>query len=356
MTFRFTISRPAPPRLSLLLGLHLWALALLLSAPTSAQSMNFDLGQAAGLGQPQAGFGGAAGQPGLWNYVLGTQGLFGNFVDVNSNATVVDLSVSTGTSGRCQFSCTGAQPDGSDNDVLMDDYCRFNGTLNLEVRNLLPGHYSVYVYAWAPDQVQARTKVYGEDLGGAWPANNQQMLNRTYTVKHNVPVARGTAMKIKLEVGVSVGTLNGLQIVHTSSTIGTSYCPTVPNSTGDSARMIALGSDAALENFLYVSCTNMPENSFCLFITSQTPAAVPAAGMGYLCVGGAVARGVGGQIFHTGSDGFVTTAVDLTAHPTPTGTTSVQPGETWYIQCWMRDAIGGVATSNTSDGVGITFI
>ncbi|MFT7075470.1 MAG: hypothetical protein ACJA0P_001476 [Planctomycetota bacterium] len=79
---------------------------------------------------------------------------------------------------------------GSNKDALMDDFCRFNGTLDLEVRNLLPGHYSVYVYARAPDQLQARAKVYGTDLGGAWPAHNRQLLDRTYTVKHNVPVAR----------------------------------------------------------------------------------------------------------------------------------------------------------------------
>ncbi|MEL6430088.1 MAG: hypothetical protein AAFZ87_03585 [Planctomycetota bacterium] len=47
-------------------------------------------------------------------------------------------------------------------------------------------------------------------------------------------------------------------------------------------------------------------------------------------------------------------ALDLTAAATPSGFTSVQPGDTWYFQAWHRDSNPGV-TSNFTDGVRVQF-
>jgi hypothetical protein len=52
--------------------------------------------------------------------------------------------------------------------------------------------------------------------------------------------------------------------------------------------------------------------------------------------------------------------LDLTQTPTPTGFVVVAAGETWHFQTWHfqtwhRDAVGGVATSNFTDAVSITF-
>jgi hypothetical protein len=33
----------------------------------------------------------------------------------------------------------------------------------------------------------------------------------------------------------------------------------------------------------------------------------------------------------------------------------VLAGQTWNFQCWFRDAVGGVATSNFTDGLSILF-
>ena len=47
--------------------------------------------------------------------------------------------------------------------------------------------------------------------------------------------------------------------------------------------------------------------------------------------------------------------VDLTALPRPNGTHSVVAGETWNFQCWFRDKVGGMTTSNFTDGIEILF-
>jgi hypothetical protein len=82
----------------------------------------------------------------------------------------------------------------------------------------------------------------------------------------------------------------------------------------------------------------------------------PGGSQGNLCLGGSIGRYVGpGQIQQSGSTGTVSLAIDLAQHPTPTGLVGVLPGETWNFQCWYRDAVGGMATSNFSDGYEVTF-
>ncbi len=41
--------------------------------------------------------------------------------------------------------------------------------------------------------------------------------------------------------------------------------------------------------------------------------------------------------------------------PTPNGFVVAQVGETWNFQGWYRDAVGGSATSNFTDGIEIVF-
>jgi len=51
----------------------------------------------------------------------------------------------------------------------------------------------------------------------------------------------------------------------------------------------------------------------------------------------------------------VNVTADLTVMPQPSGAVAVLPGETWSLQCWYRDAVGGSATSNFSDGLAVLF-
>ena len=58
---------------------------------------------------------------------------------------------------------------------------------------------------------------------------------------------------------------------------------------------------------------------------------------------------------NAGPDGTYTLALDLSAIPTPTGSTAATPGETWCFQAWHRDAAIGQGTSNFTDAVAVTF-
>ena len=141
--------------------------------------------------------------------------------------------------------------------------------------------------------------------------------------------------------------------------VGTNYCAAAMNSTGMVAEISGSGSASATANMLTIECNQMPTNSFAYFLTSQMQGfvAMPGGSMGNLCLGGAIGRYVGpGQIQNSGASGSVSLMLDLMMHPTPTGPVQVMPGETWNFTTWFRDAVGGQATSNFSNGLEVTFI
>ncbi|MEM1450357.1 MAG: hypothetical protein AAGI22_14670 [Planctomycetota bacterium] len=143
------------------------------------------------------------------------------------------------------------------------------------------------------------------------------------------------------------------------ATIGTNYCVAAPNSTGATGSISATGSLVATENNVTLSASMLPTTSFGFFLTSQTQGFVvgPGGSQGNLCLGGAVGRYVGaGQIQNTGQTGGFELTLDLTQTPTPVGFVTVQAGETWNFQAWHRDAVGGSATSNFTDGLEIAFL
>jgi len=144
-----------------------------------------------------------------------------------------------------------------------------------------------------------------------------------------------------------------------STSIGTNYClPGVANSTGAPAHTIAEGSASAAANDVTLVTTSLPLSSFGYYLTSLTQGTVvgPGGSQGVLCLGGSIGRYVGpGQIKNSGALGRVSLRVNLLAHPTPTGSVSVQAGQTWRFQLWYRDA-NPTVTSNFSDGLAITFL
>ena len=140
--------------------------------------------------------------------------------------------------------------------------------------------------------------------------------------------------------------------------LGTNYCTAVPNSTGTSSVMSASGSSVAADNDVTLTATQMPTAAFGFFLVSQVQgfAMNPGGSAGNLCLGGSIGRYVGpGQIQNSGMLGEISLALDLTAVPQPTGAVAVAPGETWNFQAWYRDAVGGTAVSNFSDGLSILF-
>jgi len=137
--------------------------------------------------------------------------------------------------------------------------------------------------------------------------------------------------------------------------LGTNYCtPAVPNSTGLSAGMQALGSDVVVDGRFYLRAINMPPGRFGFFLASLTQDHIPNPGgsHGDLCLGGQLIR-----IFRstqpTGSAGSFVLQLNLaqlSIHPPE----SVLPGETWNFQAWYRDKHPTV-TSNFTDGISVLF-
>ncbi|MEM1449837.1 MAG: VCBS repeat-containing protein [Planctomycetota bacterium] len=139
--------------------------------------------------------------------------------------------------------------------------------------------------------------------------------------------------------------------------VGTTYCgPAVLNSTGVAARLLGAGSDEIARNELRLLARDVPVGSTGLFLVANASGLVPMAGgsAGTLCLGGAIGRYVGpGAVQPANDDGLLTLDVDLTSFPSPTGPVTPLPGTLWYFQAWYRDAVGGVPTSNFTNGLAV---
>jgi len=144
-----------------------------------------------------------------------------------------------------------------------------------------------------------------------------------------------------------------------TNSIGTSYCgPGVPNSTGASSDLSAEGTVSVALNDVTLIASDLPQNSFGFFLVSSTQGFTtnPGGSAGNLCLSGAIGRYVGpGQILNAGSAGGFSLAIDLAAIPSPNGFISAMPGDVFNFQTWHRDAVGGSATSNFTNGVEIMF-
>lgn len=136
------------------------------------------------------------------------------------------------------------------------------------------------------------------------------------------------------------------------TSIGVNFCgPAVPNSSGNSGVIVALGSDRVADNCVTLSASGLALNQFSYFVTSQTQGFVnPPGSQGNLCLGGTIGR-YSADVLFTGVDGAVSLPIDLQSLPLGGGT-AVLPGQTWNFQLWFRD-VG--STSNFTDGVAVLF-
>ena len=120
----------------------------------------------------------------------------------------------------------------------------------------------------------------------------------------------------------------------------------------------ATGSATVASNNLTLEASSLPLNAFGFFLASRTQGSVnqPGGSQGVLCLGGQIGRYVGpGQIKNSGATGAFSLALNLAQTPTPTGPVAIAAGETWNFQCWYRDAVGGSATSNFTNGLNVVF-
>ncbi|MEM1451341.1 MAG: LamG-like jellyroll fold domain-containing protein [Planctomycetota bacterium] len=140
--------------------------------------------------------------------------------------------------------------------------------------------------------------------------------------------------------------------------IGNAYCAAVPNSTGVPTSLTATGSDFAAANSVLLEVADLPQGAWAVFLAGDSAGNTPGflGSSGTYCLSGVIGRHLGpGQVQNSGATGEVSLQADLTQMPQGNGTLSVMAGETWHFQVWHRDAVGGAATSNFSNGLEITF-
>ncbi len=157
-----------------------------------------------------------------------------------------------------------------------------------------------------------------------------------------------------------VGRCNGtLVYMNQRDLVGVDYCGSaVANSTGAPAEMLVEGSPVAAENDLTLRCVDLPTGTFGFFLVSLTQGAInqPSGSQGVLCISGAIGRYVApGQILNSGPGGEFTLPIDTTAIPQPTTNVAAMVGETYNFTTWFRDSVLGIATSNFSNAVAVTF-
>ena len=134
------------------------------------------------------------------------------------------------------------------------------------------------------------------------------------------------------------------------------FCgPAVPNSSGLSAEIIAVGSNVAGGEPLGLIASNLPSNEFGYFLVGTGTGVVsPPGSNGNLClIGGPIGRfnrvdqiqhsQLGGTCFGIGVD---TLALPLNPEH------SVMAGETFHFQAWFRDG----TSSNFTNAVSVTFL
>ncbi len=342
------------------LRLALASVATVALSVASAQAQSFNLDGGAPATPPSTTYGAGAMQPGVWNDC--PQGVAGQPL-VNLFGAPTSVTVTTNAGADFMFDNAGTT---GDDELLMDDL--LDAPSSVIISGLAPGTYTVYTYAWAPDSAAGSTEVtvtnspdIPQACGGAWPGGHQ--LGVTYTM-HGVTVdAANPNIEITFVVLASFASCNGIQIVDPtggSGGIGTAYCgPAVVNSTGVPAEIIAIGNPVAAGNNVTLEASDLPLNSFGFFLTSQTQGFVanPGGSQGNLCLGGAIGRFVGpGQIQNSGTAGSISLLLDLTLMPQPTGPVAVVAGETWNFQAWYRDAVGGSAVSNFTNGTELMFL
>lgn len=128
----------------------------------------------------------------------------------------------------------------------------------------------------------------------------------------------------------------------------------VPNSSGASATIDAVGSPFAADQSLGLVVRDLPRFQFALLVASQTPGMVvtPGNSQGTLCLGGTIGR-FNAEITPSNANGSLTIDVPLGNMPPPLPQ-AVAAGDTWYFQIWHRD-INPAQTANFSEAISITY-
>lgn len=148
-------------------------------------------------------------------------------------------------------------------------------------------------------------------------------------------------------------TLNGVVIAGAAAPAPSPYCMATANSTGAPGSLAPTGSSSLTAADLVLDATDLPPNQFCLFILADAQDFDPGFGgsQGNLCIGGNLYR-LNQFLQDSGAGGVATLPVPYGQLPPGA---SIDAGETWFFQMWHRDVVGASQTSNTTNGVQVTF-
>jgi len=176
------------------------------------------------------------------------------------------------------------------------------------------------------------------------------------------PGSSDTVLTWKNETGVAVdanffvihphntGDFASPYVLDLRNTRGEVFCESTPNSTGGAARIDSSGStDVNGAGTFELSATDVPANTFGLFFFSPNEISPVPFGNGLRCLGAPFRRL---PVTNAGPSGVLQTTIDW-SQP---GTASViTPASTWSFQAWFRDAAGGGAQYDLSDGLRVEF-
>lgn len=130
----------------------------------------------------------------------------------------------------------------------------------------------------------------------------------------------------------------------------TSYCSSLPNSTGSAAMLGGLGEPRIAQNQFSIQLADAPAETFALLLYSSESAQLPL-GDGWLCLSPFAGIRRLGSPARVDTVGTLVTHLDFTSAPLLNS--PVTAFSTWKFQAWYRDAIG--SGINTSDALEITF-
>lgn len=170
----------------------------------------------------------------------------------------------------------------------------------------------------------------------------------------------GTAMSV-WTAGAAGGTggILGAAVLEERSLdiVGSQYCAANENAGGASAWIRAAAPRQTGATNLQLRCFDLPTQQFGIFLASRGNSVTPNAGgsAGNLCLSGGIGR-INVSVGNSGATGRREYNLNLNAVPTPGGTSATLPGETWFFQYWTRDVQNGMATSNYSNAIGVTFL
>jgi hypothetical protein len=131
--------------------------------------------------------------------------------------------------------------------------------------------------------------------------------------------------------------------------VGTPYCTSTKNSTGERAHVRAFGSPVVADDDLTLVATDLPPGKAAVFLFGAAKAQTPF-GDGSLCIAPPLMR-IPPSVA-AGLDGTATLALELKQAPLAG---QVVPGTTWNFQLVFRDKTGGPAGFNLTDGLSIDF-